>query len=157
MSKPSLKKAVAAEAAGRGDPKALVCRLEECWDESVPWEHALRQARGALQGAWFCASGRREAELLVCGSRFAVRLYNGDIYMGTFDLNPVGRPCTMVMHIEEGPDRYKGQTAQCLYGLEGDALRWCATTPGRGEHLTDFPAEDDPNYLCLLFRRERAL
>jgi uncharacterized protein (TIGR03067 family) len=157
MSKPSLKRAVAAEVAVRGDAHALLSRLEECWDESLPSEQVLRVAREALQGAWFFASGRRQALLFVCGNRFTVRLPNGDIYMGTFDLNPVGRPCTMVMHIEEGPARYKGQTALCLYGLEGDALRWCATTPGRGERLTAFPAEDDPNYLCLLFRRERAL
>lgn len=108
-----------------------------------------------LQGVWISISGRREAELLFAGRHFTVRFLDGDLYMGTFTLNPGGHPKTMEMHIEEGPANHQGKVARCLYDVAADALRWCATEPGATDRLGGFPAAQDRRYLSLLFRREQ--
>jgi hypothetical protein len=59
----------------------------------------------------------------------------------------------MVVRIEEGPHRHKGQTALCIYEVAGDMLRWCTAGPGQTEQLGDFPDETDFRYLFLGFRR----
>ena len=109
-----------------------------------------------LQGTWITIAGRREAELLVAGKLFTFRFKDADVYMGAFWLDPRGRPRAMDMRIDEGPSKHRAKVALCVYELDGAHLRWCPTEPGTTERLTDFPAEDDPNYLSLLFRRGRS-
>jgi uncharacterized protein (TIGR03067 family) len=95
--------------------------------------------------------------LLVCGKHLTIHFADGDIYMGSFELDIRGWPRAMVMRIEEGPARHKGQTAVCFYEFEGDDLRWCTAGPGRSERPGGMPPPDDPHYLCLVFRREQRL
>jgi len=136
------------------DSEEWLGRLEELWDDSEPDREALLTAHAALQGAWFSSGGRRDAELLVSGRRFTMRFADGDIYMGVFDLNPLGRPMDLDMHIEEGPSRHRGQTALCLCECDGDTLRFCTASPGAARP-TAFAADGDPQFLCLTFRREQ--
>jgi uncharacterized protein (TIGR03067 family) len=109
-----------------------------------------------LQGAWVSVAGRRAAEMLFAGRHFTFRFMDGDLYMGTFDLGGTDdRPRTMIMWIHEGPPRYKGKSALCIYELDGDRLRWCPSEPGTDEQLDDFPPMEDGRHLCMLFRREQ--
>jgi uncharacterized protein (TIGR03067 family) len=134
--------------------QTLQSHIEDCWEEpAVPDAGAVADL-DALQGAWFSVSGRREAELLISGLHFAFRIADGEIYMGAFDLDPGTVPKLMVMRVDEGPARYKGKTALCIYEMDGPVLRWCATSPGRDERLQTFPAEDHAEYLCMVFHRE---
>jgi uncharacterized protein (TIGR03067 family) len=111
-----------------------------------------------LQGAWASTAGRRPAAFLVSGHRFALHFADGDIYIGSFEVEPWARPRAMLLHIEEGPARHKGQTALCFYEFEGnDTLRWSTAGPGRAERPAAIPMADDPSYLCLEFRREHRL
>jgi uncharacterized protein (TIGR03067 family) len=109
-----------------------------------------------LQGTWLSVSGRRQAEFVISDYLFAVRFQNGDTYLGTFRLGPECRPKTMDMRIDEGPARYRGRIARCIYELDGDTLRWCPAEPGTEERLATFPAAADPRYLCLVLRREES-
>jgi uncharacterized protein (TIGR03067 family) len=109
-----------------------------------------------LQGAWASTTSRRVV-FLVCGDRFTIHFAGGDIYMGSFDLDTKGRPRAMVVSIDEGPPRHKGQTALCFYEFDGDTLRWSTAGPGRTDRPTAFPTAEDPNYLCVVFRREPRL
>jgi uncharacterized protein (TIGR03067 family) len=108
-----------------------------------------------LQGVWVSVAGPREARLVVCGSRYTFELSTGDVYMGVIALEPDESPCRMDMRVEEGPARHRGQTAFCIYHLEGGVLRWCPTRPGAGMRLTNFPSVDDDRYLSMVFRRAR--
>jgi uncharacterized protein (TIGR03067 family) len=128
-------------------------RLEDFWDEPTPSTRPTRSDAEALQGAWMSVAGRRPAELLVCGSRFAVHFADGDIYIGSFTLGTEGWPGTMDLTIEEGPSRHKGQLALCIYEMDGEVMRWCTASPGQPERPRVF-AEHDPLHLCLVFRRE---
>lgn len=109
-----------------------------------------------LQGTWVTVAGRREAELLVAGKLFTFRFKDGEVYMGAFWLDPRGRPRSMDMRIDEGPAKHRAKVALCVYELDGAYLRWCPTEPGTIQRLTDFPAEDDPTHLSLVFHRGRA-
>jgi len=127
--------------------------LEDCWDEPVhpPCPPDIER----LQGAWVCIGGRRPAEFLVSGSHVTVHFKDGAIYLGSFELNPASRPRTMDVRVDEGPPHHKGLTASCIYELDGDTLRWCTAGPGQSQRPGNFSTAEDPNYLCLVFRREQ--
>lgn len=109
-----------------------------------------------LQGVWTSVAGRRAAQLLVAGNLFTFHLLDGELYMGSFTVDADEEPHEMRMTIYEGPTRHKGQVARCIFEVEGDALRWCATEPGTELGLTAFPGMDDRRYLSMVFRREHA-
>jgi uncharacterized protein (TIGR03067 family) len=65
----------------------------------------------ALQGAWGFVSGIREVQLLFVGDHFTARFADGDIYVGTFRVDPTRKPRAIDMIITEGPARHKGKTS----------------------------------------------
>jgi uncharacterized protein (TIGR03067 family) len=109
-----------------------------------------------LQGAWVSIAGQRPLHLFFAGRRFTASFVDGRLYMGCFELRLDDDPHIMIMHIEEGPAKHKGQTAWCIYDLERDQLRWCPAEPGSGERLVAFPSVTDRRYSCSVFRREPA-
>jgi uncharacterized protein (TIGR03067 family) len=118
-------------------------------------EEAARRDRDRLQGTWGFVSGKREAQLLIQGNHFTMRFRNGDIYVGTFTLDPANRPKAMDLTIDEGPEQYRGKKALAIYELDSEHLIWCPSEPGRDERLRAFPHEDDHGHLCIIFRREK--
>ncbi len=138
----------------RPDAEAILRHEEDNWDEPELPERGAAADLEALQGPWGTAAGPRRADLLVAGGHYTIRFEDGLIYMGVLELDPAARPKRMEMRIDEGPAAHKDKTAVCHYDLEGDRLFWCAAVPGREERLEAFPAEEDPNHLCLVFRRE---
>jgi len=120
-----------------------------------PAGHRTRTDLDQLQGAWTTVAGNREARLLVTGRRFAFEFVGGDIYMGTFVLDPGADPRQMDMLIEAGPLEHKDLIALCIYHVEDGTLRWCPTRPGSVRRLAAFPALDDTRYFSLVFRQER--
>jgi len=127
-------------------------RFEEFWDEPMPTPRTPCGVE-ALQGGWLALGGRRQAEMLISGSRLTVHFDDGDIYMGSFTLGRSGRLETMDISIEEGPARHKGMSALAIYELDGHTLRWCTASPGQADRPAAF-AEPDPLSLFLVFRRE---
>lgn len=108
-----------------------------------------------LQGDWHFVAGQREAQLHVAGERYTIRFRNGDVYVGTFALDPIHRPRAMDLHIHDGPEQFRGKTALAIYEFDGDHLIWCPAEPGRDERLGSFPPADDSGTLCIIFRRDR--
>lgn len=139
------------------NPRKILDRLEDCWDEPSPPEHLARNDLEHLQGSWVSVSGGAEVVFFISGSRYTARFSDGAIYMGTFELMAATHPKTMEMQIEEGPARYKGQVALCLYELNGNMLRWCTAGPGQKEVLVGFPREDQTHVLSFCFRRQQQL
>lgn len=107
-----------------------------------------------LQGVWTSLGGKRPAELMIAGNLFTIKFLDGALYMGTFEIDLDETPRTMDMRVDEGPIKHRGNIALCIYELNGDRLRWSPGQPGSDERPAGFCDEDDPNGLCLLFRRE---
>jgi uncharacterized protein (TIGR03067 family) len=120
-------------------------------------ESAAARDRGRLQGVWIFVSGTREAELLFAGNHFTMKFRNGDIYLGTFRLDPTAKPKAIDVTVEEGPDRHRGKTSLGIYDLDGEHLIWAPSQPGMAERLTAFPPDNDPARLLFVFRHERYL
>lgn len=108
-----------------------------------------------LQGPWRTVAGRRGARFLIAENRFTFEFIDGEVYLGTFHLDPAAAPKQMDMRIEEGPLATRGQLAHCIYHVDEQVLRWCSTVPGAGYRLTRFPSVDDDHYYSLVFRRDR--
>jgi hypothetical protein len=110
-----------------------------------------------LQGAWTTIAGRRQVRFLVAGNRFAFEFLDGEggIYIGSIKVAGDGLLRHLDMHIEEGPEGHRGQTAMCIYHLDADILRWCPSRPGAIARLTSFPSVDDDKYLSLVFKHVR--
>src|SRR5262249_19387257 len=121
---------------------------------SAPARSRARPDLELLQGAWTTIAGRRQARVLVAGSHFAFEFVDGEggIYIGSFKLSGDGQLRHLDMHIEEGPEDYRGQTAMCIYHLDADILRWCPCRPGAKSRLSSFPNVDDDKYLSLVFK-----
>lgn|GEM_PF-977336 len=109
----------------------------------------------SLQGVWTSIAGRKEVRFTIAGDRFQFAFRDGDVYSGYFLLDDRAEPRHMDMRIEEGPAKYLGQLALCIYRLESDLLRWCPTRPGSGYRLASFPRIDDERFLSLVFKHER--
>ncbi len=135
--------------------EALIRRLEDCWDEPSLPDSGRRDVEG-LQGTWEAVSSPQPMELLVAGSRFAVRFKGGNLYMGSFELEPGSQPKTMLMQIEEGPQHHRGKTARCPYDLDGGTLRWWLPEPGSQEKPASYPEATDRRYIAVVLRRDDA-
>ena len=109
-----------------------------------------------LQGSWTTVGDKREARLLIAGDRFAFEFRGGDIYIGTFTLDPHAEPKRMDMRIEEGPVSHKGCLALCIYEFDDGRLRWCPARPGDWRRLAAFPSPEDGKYLSLVFTPDRS-
>jgi uncharacterized protein (TIGR03067 family) len=119
-------------------------------------EEAARRDAERLQGTWGYVSGQREAQLLISGEHFTVRFRNGDIYVGTFTLDPTNRPRAMDMFIQDGPEPHKGKTSLAIYEFDGNHLIWAPAEPGKSERNRAFPPSDDREHLCIIFRQEKS-
>ena len=118
-------------------------------------ETAALKEKELLRGAWEFVSGIREAQLFVAGDHFTMRFTNGDIYVGTFELDPTKEPRWIDMTVHEGPTRHKGKTSLGIYELTGDHLIWCPGEPGTDVRPHGFPRRGDKSQLCVVFVRER--
>src|SRR5262249_60564969 len=85
----------------------------------------LQAETETVQGAWVSVAGQRSLRLFFAGHRFTASFVDGRLYMGSFELRLDDEPRIMIMYIDEGPAKHKGQTAWCIYDLEMDQLRWC--------------------------------
>ncbi len=107
-----------------------------------------------LQGTWVVAAGRWKCQLLFAAHNFALRFPNGDIYLGIYTVDPTATPAAMDMSVEDGPEQYRGQTALCLFELEGNTLRWRPNEPGNPERHAAFNAEGEGKWPTLVLRRD---
>jgi len=124
-------------------------------DPDAALEVAARKDKERLQGTWNFVSGLRQAQLLIAGDHFTVKFGNGDIYLGTFSLDPIRKPRAMDLVVQEGPDKHKGKTSLAIYEIDGDHLIWSPGEPGTGVRHKAFPPAEDTKHLCIVFQREK--
>jgi len=144
-----------AETEARVQSQEVYCHEEDNWDEPELARDYEEAERKFLEGTWNGVAVTQQAELLIAGNHFTVRIDTGAIYMGVFELDASALPKRIDMRINEGPAPHKGKTALCIYELDEDVFRMCAARPGDTQRLTAFPTESAGNYFCMTFRREK--
>lgn len=110
----------------------------------------------SIQGAWESVAGPRDCRLLISGQHYSFEILDGDVFIGTFDLELDESPRRMNMKVAAGPNGLQDQTARCIYHIEGDVLRWCGGKPGSKCELHSFPSVHNDCFLSLVFRRARS-
>jgi len=108
-----------------------------------------------LQGVWTTLPGRRQAQLFITGEHFTMRFRRGDVYVGTFSVDPTQRPRAMDLRIIAGPESSVGKIALAIYQFDGEHLIWSPSLPGDPERPRAFPHHNDMDRLLLVFQRER--
>jgi uncharacterized protein (TIGR03067 family) len=111
-----------------------------------------REDAEQLQGDWLYLAGNRVADITFAGDQFTVRFSNGDVFRGTFTLQPQHRPKAIDLHIQEGP-RHAGKVSLGLYQIDGKYLLLCPGIPGSGERPPFFPPANDRELLSITFKR----
>jgi uncharacterized protein (TIGR03067 family) len=121
--------------------------------EQVRGEAAQRD-RQRLQGTWNFIAGRREAQLSIVGDRYTMVFKNGEVYKGSFQVDPNHHPREMDLNIEEGPN-FLGLIARAIYELDGAHLIWNTAKPGDTARPRIFPEDPANDHLCIVFRHEK--
>jgi uncharacterized protein (TIGR03067 family) len=120
-------------------------------NESLP-ELLAREDAAQLQGDWCYLAGNRVADVNFTGDQFTIRFNNGEVFRGTFTLNPQHRPKAIDLHIQEGP-RHSGKVSLGLYQIDGKYMVICPGIPGTGERPPFFPPGNDRERLSITFKR----
>ena len=68
----------------------------------------IRKDLRRLQGAWEFVSGTRRASLAVEDDQFTIEFANGEVYRGTFQLDPTRKIKEIDLTLDEAPERYRG-------------------------------------------------
>jgi len=111
-----------------------------------------REEAARLQGDWHYLSGNRVADVSFNGDRFVVRFDHGDLFTGTFTLNPLHHPKAIDLSIQEGP-RNVGKVSLGIYQVDGKHMVLCPGVPGSGERPQFFPPAGDRERLSITFKR----
>jgi uncharacterized protein (TIGR03067 family) len=123
-------------------------------DDSLRHQLTRKQLQ-TLQGAWEFVWGTRDARLVIDGNSYQITFKNGDVYQGTFELDPMSRPNAIDLRIDDGPERHRGKESRGIYLLDSDHLMLCPGVPGSGDRLAAFPEPDDRTQLRLVFRKNK--
>ena len=76
---------------------------------------------------------------------------------GTFKVDPSKKPKEIDMKItEDETGKHKGKTAQGIYALDGDTLKWCVAEPGTTERPKEFAAPADTKLMFITLKREKS-
>jgi uncharacterized protein (TIGR03067 family) len=107
-----------------------------------------------LQGSWIVELDGKKAELKLAKNDFTLTFDDMAKFKGTFKIDPAKKPKHMDLTITEG-EKFKGDTAQAIYEVDGDKLKWCAHHPGKDGRATEFPEKQGPTgeYMYLIFKR----
>ncbi|MBI3411191.1 MAG: TIGR03067 domain-containing protein [Planctomycetes bacterium] len=112
-----------------------------------------------LQGKWTADVDGKKAEMKFTKDAFALTMGDGNqdkTFKGTIKIDGSKKPKHMDLTVKEG-DKYVDMTAEAIFAVEGDTLRWCANEPGQGNRPTEFPKEQGGKGgpLYLVFKKAK--
>jgi len=102
-----------------------------------------------LQGVWNFVTGRRKVQLFINGDHFTAKFNNGDVYEGTFDLDPTKKPAAIDL-VRDDKEVLLG-----IYVVDGDTLRLAMQKPGGKERPTAFESPEDSEVNVFVLKREK--
>jgi uncharacterized protein (TIGR03067 family) len=131
-----------------------------------PPKDEAKKVQKKLQGSWKAVSVERRGEskeddedhcLIFDGAKFSIKRGDQTMIQGTFKVDPSKKPKEIDMKItEDETGKHKGKTAQGIYALDGDTLKWCVAEPGTTERPKEFAAPADTKLMFITLKREKS-
>jgi uncharacterized protein (TIGR03067 family) len=122
-----------------------------------------KKEKERLQGAWRGETAVQDGKDDSADAKNHVLIFDGDNFRveekgrveirGTFKINPSKKPAEIDLMITEGSE--SGETAQGIYVIEGDMLRWCTSHPGVGTRPKEFASPAGSKLLLVTLKREK--
>jgi uncharacterized protein (TIGR03067 family) len=113
------------------------------------------EALKALKGTWVAAEDEGIDSKWTFEGETVKASVNGIDYTCKLKIDPKAKPhATVDFIINEGPEEAKGQTARCLYKLDGDKLTLCVSLPGK-DRPKEFEQAEGEAFLFKL-KKEKA-
>src|SRR5437867_6160490 len=98
-----------------------------------------------LEGTWVAEKGGKKIELRFAKGQFAGQFPGGKVLKGTYKTDPSKTPKQLDITFKETDPKVDGKTAECIYEVNGDTLKWAANDPTRGTtRPKEFPDNDRP-------------
>jgi len=120
-------------------------------DETKPSAEALK----ALKGTWVAAEDDGIDSKWTFDGEMLKASVNGIDYTCKIKIDPKAKPhATVDFIINEGPEEAKGQTARCVYKLDGEKLTLCVSMPGK-DRPKEFEQTEGESFLFKL-KKEKA-
>jgi uncharacterized protein (TIGR03067 family) len=120
-------------------------------DDDKPSAEALK----SLKGTWVAAEDDGIDSKWTFDGETLKASVNGIEYTCKIKLDPKAKPhATADFVIDEGPEEAKGQTAKCLYKIDGDKLTLCVSMPGQ-DRPKEFEQAEGETFLFKL-KKEKA-
>jgi uncharacterized protein (TIGR03067 family) len=108
-----------------------------------------------LQGKWTTDKEGKKIDFVFEKNKFAIAFDGKEAFKGTIKIDSSKSPKHMDLTVTEG-EKFKGQTSQAIYAVEGDTFKWCANEPGRDGRPKEFTGKDgDKRYLNIVFKRAK--
>jgi len=128
----------------------------------APKEDPVKKDLKGLEGTWRALSGEengkkvpdkevKQMRLVFEGKKFTAYFGPVVLMQGTVKLDPAKKPRAMDLVSTAG--RLTGQTAPCIYELDGDGLKVCLGEPD-GKRPTEFKADRIGQHL-ILYKRHK--
>ena len=109
-----------------------------------------------LEGKWVVEKSDIGTAVMILSKDTFDFDWDGKKFKGTFKIDPTKKPRHMDMTIKEG-EMFKDQTAQTIYELDGDTLKWCSDEPGTNKRATEFPKDANTvgAHVYFVFKRAK--
>ncbi|MGP0069888.1 MAG: TIGR03067 domain-containing protein [Isosphaeraceae bacterium] len=121
-------------------------------DDDKPKAEALK----ALKGTWVAAEDEGIDSKWTFEGETLKASVNGIDYTCKIKIDPVAKPhATVDFLIDEGPEEAKGQTARCVYKLDGEKLTLCVSLPGK-DRPKEFEQAEGESFLFKLKKEKTA-
>lgn len=108
-----------------------------------------------MKGTWVAAEDEGIDSKWTFDGEMLKASVNGIDYKCKIKLDPKAKPhATADFVIDDGPEEAKGQTAKCLYKIDGDKLTLCVSMPGK-DRPKEFEQAEGEVFLFKL-KKEKA-
>ena len=109
---------------------------------------------GQLEGTWVAEKGGKKIELRFAKGKFVGAFPGGKTLKGTYKTDASKTPKQLDITFKETDPKVDGKTAECIYEVNGDTLKWAANDPTRGTtRPEEFPVKDRPGIISLTLKR----
>jgi uncharacterized protein (TIGR03067 family) len=131
---------------------------------AAPAGDEVKKEKEKLQGSWKVVTfekGGKSAEdnqdhrVVISGDELSIKRGDQTFIKGKLKIDPTKKPRHFDVEItEDAENKFTGKTAQGIYQLDKDELKWCVCEPGSDVRPTEFSTQAGDVRICITLKRE---